>query len=209
MEIPAIRKIRPVGPVRVQSGRLEAAYHAVDCCLCYYRSKLMQCQDQVTMLSYFADGALRSVSNCYSYLIAIGSVVTSTILSTVVLLQCAKKKKTDDLVTPSMRTIATPVVPAAGAGAAVAPALGTAPEKPIVVAQKTSDKPGSSPKSSAAEKNEKKEAGDVKSAPNDDGADDKRKNGADKKEEEEEGYEACPELTPEQLLKIAEATPNK
>lgn len=71
------------------------------------------------------------------------------------MLQCAKKKKTDDLVTPSMRTIATPVVPAAGAGAAVAPALGTAPEKPIVVAQKTSDKPGSSPKSSAAEKNEK------------------------------------------------------
>ncbi|KHN77642.1 hypothetical protein Tcan_15143 [Toxocara canis] len=36
------------------------------------------------------------------------------------------------------------------------------------------------------------------------------KKGADeKKEGEEEGYEACPELTPEQLLKIAEATPNK
>uniref|UniRef100_A0A915A363 Uncharacterized protein n=1 Tax=Parascaris univalens TaxID=6257 RepID=A0A915A363_PARUN len=115
----------------------------------------MLCQDHVTMLSYLAEGALWSVSNCYSYETAIGLVVTSIILSTVVLLLCAKKKKTDDLVTPSMRTIATPVAPAPGGGAAVAPALGTAPEKPVVFAQKTSDKPGSCPKSGAAEKNEK------------------------------------------------------
>ncbi|VDM47364.1 unnamed protein product [Toxocara canis] len=126
-------------------------------------------------------------------------------VSTVVLLQCTKKKKADDPVTPSMRTIESvpPVAMPRASSAAVAPI------KTISTTQKQpAENNEASPETNVAPKNEKKEGDEAKSTPEDNAAGDKK--GADeKKASEEEGYEACPELTPEQLLKIAEATPNK
>ncbi|KHN75170.1 hypothetical protein Tcan_03408 [Toxocara canis] len=88
-------------------------------------------------------GALAYINYCYIHYLTIGSVAAVTLVSSFTLLQCAKKKKVEELVTPSMRTIAKPLDPSADAAA-------TAPDSGADTAQK---------KNCGGEKKEKEEEG--------------------------------------------------